>query len=119
MHCPFCQILPEQYLAENEHFFAVRDIHPVTRGHCLIVAKRHVRDFFELEPGEMAGLHSISLQLRAILERELQPAAWNLGMNCGAEAGQSVFHFHLHFIPRCRGDRKPLQGLREYIKEIL
>ncbi len=119
MHCPFCRIESDQHLAENEHFFAIRDIHPVTPGHCLVVAKRHAQDFFDLQPSEMASLHEICLKLRDILEDEIQPAAYNLGMNCGAAAGQSVFHFHLHFIPRTRRDRRPLQGLREYVKEIL
>ncbi len=119
MHCAFCRIPPDKHLVENEHFFAIRDIHPVTRGHCLVVAKRHVKDFFELDPDEMQAFHAICVELRDILDREYQPAAYNLGMNCGSEAGQSVFHFHLHFIPRFAGERRPLQGLREYIKEIL
>ncbi|HNT52457.1 MAG TPA: HIT family protein [Candidatus Syntrophosphaera sp.] len=115
MHCPFCRVPPDKYLAENEHFFVIRDIRPVTPGHCLIVAKRHVPDFFALESGEMASLHDLALRLKAILEQELQPEAYNLGMNCGAAAGQSVFHFHLHFIPRSRGDRRSLRDLREFI----
>ncbi len=119
MECAFCRIQPDKYLVENEYFFAIRDIHPVSKGHCLIVAKRCIQDFFELAPEEMAALHSISVELRGILDKEFQPDGYNLGMNCGLAAGQSVFHFHMHFIPRYRKDRNTIRSIREYIREIM
>lgn len=119
MGCAFCEMKPVCYLVENEYFYAIRDIRPVTCGHCLIVAKRHVGDFFGLKPEEMESLHSLAMELKELLDREFHPDGYNLGMNCGRAAGQSVFHFHLHMIPRQQSDRKPLQGLREYVKELL
>lgn len=119
MDCVFCRIPGQQILLENDHFFAIRDIHPVSRGHCLIVAKRHCQDWFALSEGEMLALREISQSLKAWLDREFQPDGVNLGVNCGAAAGQSVFHFHMHVIPRYSGDRRRRFGMREFVKEIL
>jgi diadenosine tetraphosphate (Ap4A) HIT family hydrolase len=117
--CPFCSLEPAKYLAENEHFVAVRDIRPVSRGHTLVVSRRHITDFFALSGEEMASLREICQQVKLMLEGELGPDGYNLGMNCGRAAGQSVFHFHLHFIPRYSGDRGRLGGLREYLRGII
>lgn len=119
MDCPFCRIPEAKRLLENEHFLAIRDIHPVSRGHCLVLAKRHVADFFALNAEEMASLHSICLQLRELLEAEYHPEGFNLAMNCGRAAGQSVFHFHLHFIPRYKQDKKHFHVLREFVGRAL
>ena len=119
MDCPFCQPHPERVLMENEHFFAIRDIHPVTEGHCLIVSRRHLRDFFELNAREAASLHDLSLELRQQLEREHHPDGYKLLMNCGAAAGQSVFHFHLHLIPRYKGDRANFRRITASLREVL
>jgi diadenosine tetraphosphate (Ap4A) HIT family hydrolase len=119
MNCVFCQIARDNVLVENEYFIAVRDIHPVAPGHCLIIARRHVASFFELSQEEMVSLHDLASLLKTKLDQEYAPDGYNLGMNCGAAAGQSVFHFHMHVIPRYGGDRKALQGMREYLKKIL
>jgi len=116
MRCAFCELSRDKYLAENEHFFAIEDIHPFTPGHCLIVSKRHAADFFELEPAEMESLLGIALRLRAILDAEYAPAGYNLMMNCGRDAGQSVFHYHLHFLPRHAKDGKFFGLIRKYIR---
>jgi diadenosine tetraphosphate (Ap4A) HIT family hydrolase len=116
MECPFCNMDRDKYLVENEHFYAIRDRSPFTRGHCLIVSKRHAEDFFALEPREMASLREISLKLREILDSEYTPDGYNLIMNCGRDAGQSVFHFHLHFLPRHRKDGKFFGVLRRFVK---
>jgi diadenosine tetraphosphate (Ap4A) HIT family hydrolase len=119
MNCVFCQIARDKVLVENEHFIAVRDIRPVAPGHCLIIARRHVESFFELNPEEMLSLHDLASLLKQRLDQEYAPDGYNLGMNCGAAAGQSVFHFHMHVIPRYGSDRKALQSMREYLKKIL
>jgi diadenosine tetraphosphate (Ap4A) HIT family hydrolase len=119
MECPFCAIKPEQVLLENEHFVAIRDIRPISPGHCLIVSRRHARDFFELSAAEAASLHGLSLKLREFLEQEHHPDGFKLLMNCGAAAGQSVFHFHLHLIPRYTGDRKDFRRLVASLGEVL
>jgi len=101
-------------VAENELFFAIPDRFPVARGHTLIVSKRHCEDFFALTASEAAALQALSLSVKQILTEEHQPKAFNLAMNCGEEAGQSIFHFHMHVIPRYAKDKpSPLQRLRE------
>ncbi len=119
MNCVFCSLPSSRHIAENDHFVAVRDIHPVSPGHSLIVARRHITDFFALTEEEMLSLRELCMKVKELLDNEYQPEGYNLGMNCGRAAGQSIFHFHLHFIPRYGGDRKGIRGLREYIREIL
>jgi len=84
--CPFCEITQDssnpRRLAANEYDFVIADGYPVTDGHTLIIAKRHVASFFELS------------------EQEHKPAGYNIGINDGAAAGQTVPHCHLHLIPR-------------------
>ncbi len=119
MDCPFCAIRPDRVLLENEHFIATPDIHPISEGHCLIISRRHARDFFELSAEEAFSLHDLSLKLRELLQREYHPDGFKLLMNCGAAAGQSVFHFHLHVIPRHTGDRKDFRRLVGSLREML
>ena len=119
MDCPFCAIRPNRVLLENEHFFAIRDIHPISEGHCLIISRRHARDFFELSAQEATSLLDLSLKLRELLQRDHHPDGFKLLMNCGAAAGQSVFHFPLHIIPRHTGDRKNFRRIAASLKEVL
>lgn len=118
MGCPFCQIAPDKYLLENEHFFVIKDIRPVSPGHTLVVSKRHVKDFFGLNPEEMLALRTISAEVKAMLDQKYHSDGYNLAMNCGRAAAQSVFHFHLHFIPRYGGDNKSLRILMKFIREV-
>lgn len=120
MDCVFCKIAPNEYLAENRHFYLINDKYPVSRGHLLVISKRHFADFFAIAEDEMADLREIVLQARSYLQEHYQASAFNLGMNCGKAAGQSVDHFHLHIIPRYSGDRKKsLRDLREFVRDIL
>jgi len=100
MMCVFCDIEESQKILENEHFFVIRDIRPVSRGHCLIISKRHVPSYFELDAQELPSLHSITVQTKAYLDEKYQASGYNLAINHGRSAGQTVFHFHLHLIPR-------------------
>ena len=116
MNCVFCNYDPSLIIAENELCFAVRDKHPVAHGHILVLSKRHVGTFFELDSQEVIALHELSKQVKTILEAEQQCLGYNLAMNCGPAAGQSIPHFHLHLIPRSADDTKPIfQRLRESI----
>ncbi|GAB1467540.1 HIT family protein [Candidatus Cloacimonadota bacterium] len=100
MSCVFCNLDCAVYITENEAFFAIWDKHPVAKGHALIISKRHIADYFELNKEEVVALQSICLDLKGILGKKYEPSGYNLAMNCGAAAGQSVFHFHMHVIPR-------------------
>lgn len=118
--CVFCDLPKDVVFAENEHFIAIADRNPVSRGHSLVVSKRHVVDFFELSAEEVTAMHSLCIEVKEYLAQKYHPDAYNLGMNCGKTAGQSVFHFHLHLIPRYRNDKgTAIRGLREYVKAIL
>lgn len=121
--CIFCNLNHQKRLLKNDHFFAIYDHFPVSPGHTLVISKRHAGDFFDLSGEEMTALHDIVHQVKEMLDREFNPAGFNLGMNCGAVAGQSVFHFHLHVIPRFARDHlnenRKKRGLREYLRDII
>ncbi len=117
--CPFCAIhrnADSQPLLHNDLAFVVRDRYPVSRGHLLIIPHRHALDWFDLSDPERSAINDLLLQARQWLEAEYQPAGYNIGMNCGAAAGQTVFHMHCHLIPRYRGDmQRPEGGVRGVI----
>ena len=99
MTCPFCSIPPDKYLASNDYFYALPDHRPVSRGHSLVISKRHVETYFELSPEEAAALNALVSEIKTILDQRHKPKGYKLLMNCGASAGQRVFHFHLHVLP--------------------
>jgi len=108
--CPFCSLPRERVLHERESAFAIRDGFPVSPGHTLIIPRRHVASFFEVTDTERADLMSLLAAARADLEREFRPAGYNIGINDGAAAGQTVPHLHIHLIPRYEGDRDDPRG---------
>ena len=112
----FSGIPEEQWLHESRYFFIVPDKYPVSRGHLLIVSKRHCTDFFELNADEQTELPSLILKAKHLIEKTNSPDGYNIGMNCGVAAGQTVFHFHCHVIPRYEGDMDdPRGGVRNVI----
>lgn len=115
--CPFCHLLPQQeILVENRTARAFLDAFPVSRGHTLIVPRRHVANYFELKSEEIAHIHELSLACRDILRHRYEAQGFNLGVNVGPVAGQSVFHCHVHVIPRYAGDvANPRGGVRGVI----
>ena len=108
MSCIFCSLDCAVYIAENSHFMAIWDKHPVSRGHALIISKRHFADYFDMKDNEAIALQELCSEVKQIIAAKFKPDAYNLAMNCGAAAGQSVFHFHLHIIPRYG---KPKSGI--------
>ncbi|SER70355.1 HIT family protein [Salisediminibacterium halotolerans] len=115
-YCPFCSDI--EVIAENEKAFAVYDKYPVNPGHVLIIPKRHVTDYFETTPAEKEAMHELLEQLRLRLSAEKSPDAFNVGINCGLAAGQTIFHVHMHLIPRYEGDvEDPSGGVRGVIPE--
>ena len=102
---------------QNAHAYAVRDGFPVTTGHSLVVPKRHVGDYFGLRADELLACDELIRRLRqSILQADPTVAGFNIGANAGAVAGQTVFHCHLHLIPRREGDvADPRGGVRHTI----
>lgn len=116
--CPFCSLPPDSPVLQNDRAIAIRDGFPVSPGHTLILPRRHVRSFFEITDEERVDLLSLLAVARADLERELRPAGYNIGINDGAAAGQTVPHLHIHLIPRYAGDRAdPRGGVRWILPE--
>lgn len=114
--CPFCG--EADIVAENDEAYAIYDKYPVTPGHLLIIPKRHVADYFETTPAEKEAMHELLEHLRLFLMAERKPAAFNVGINCGLAAGQTIFHVHMHLIPRYEGDmEEPAGGVRGVIPE--
>ncbi|HVB49382.1 MAG TPA: HIT family protein [Burkholderiales bacterium] len=113
--CIFCQ--PErEILAENAHALAVFDKFPVSPGHALVLPRRHVASLWELDPEEYAHCFALVRALHPLLEVRLRPDGYNVGVNQGQAAGQSVWHAHIHVIPRFAGDNpEPLGGVRNVI----
>jgi diadenosine tetraphosphate (Ap4A) HIT family hydrolase len=115
--CVFCETSPERVVATNELCFAIHDKHPVTPGHALVIPKRHVADYFGLGRPELNASHSLLEELKKRLQ-DSDPTivGFNVGINCGPAAGQTVFHCHIHLIPRRAGDaEKPAGGVRHVI----
>lgn len=116
--CPFCQVDPSKLIASNEHAVAFLDGFPVTLGHALIVPRRHMESFFEATAEEQAALFDLTAKVRLLLIDESEPDGFNIGVNDGAAAGQTVMHLHIHLIPRYAGDTAdPRGGVRWIMPE--
>lgn len=115
--CLFCSIPHERIIAQNELAYAIHDGFPVTPSHTLVIPKRHVGDFFGLTADELAACNSLLHEIRkAILDEDAAVEGFNIGMNCGLVAGQTIFHCHIHLIPRRSGDvENPRGGVRHTI----
>lgn len=117
--CIFCEMPNERIIAENELCIAVRDGFPVTEHHTLIIPKRHISDFFDLHRPERNAVHSLLDEMkRGIEELDKSVSGFNVGINCGEDAGQTIFHCHVHLIPRRNGDiENPRGGVRGIIPD--
>lgn len=114
--CPFCDITADRIYMQNDVALALSDAFPVTEGHKLIVPKRHVRSIFDLSEEEQAAVWRLVAQVRAKLTGELHLDAFNIGVNDGQAAGQTVPHAHIHIIPRREGDSPDPRGGVRWIK---
>lgn len=97
-------------MGENEHAFWIRDGFPVSQGHSLVIPKRHIASFFETTDVERSSLMELLAAAKTAAEAELQPDGYNIGINDGAAAGQTVPHLHIHLIPRFDGDMPDPRG---------
>ncbi|MBN1901900.1 HIT family protein [Candidatus Sumerlaeota bacterium] len=116
--CIFCEKLERgEYLLKNESAFAIYDAFPVTTGHILVLPIRHVGDCFDLFEKERQCIYEIVGMSRArLMEQDAAITGFNIGVNCGADAGQTIFHCHVHLIPRRKGDAPdPRGGVRGVI----
>ncbi|MEO2152419.1 MAG: HIT family protein, partial [Thermococcus sp.] len=119
MECPFCRPPKEQLLYEDELIRVLLDAYPANRGHLLVVPRRHVERWEDLTGEEkLALIRGMELAME-VLRETLKPDAFNVGMNLGKEAGQTVPHLHLHVIPRWKGDSKnPRGGVRKAVLDL-
>jgi diadenosine tetraphosphate (Ap4A) HIT family hydrolase len=114
--CPFCHLGPERILEENDLAFAIADGFPVSQGHALVVSRRHVADFFDLSSSEMLALFKLVYRMQRRLVAQYSPNGFNVGVNVGEAAGQTIMHVHVHVIPRFVGDvDEPRGGIRNII----
>lgn len=108
--CPFCTLPPERILGENEHAVWIRDGFPISPGHSLVIPRRHVGSFFEASGKEREAMLALLDAAKAVADREFHPDAYNIGINDGPAAGQTVPHLHMHLIPRFKGDQSDPRG---------
>ena len=116
-NCPFCKVESErEIIASSLLSVAFYDGFPVSPGHALIIPKRHVSSFFDLSKEERQDLLNMADSVKRILEERYHPDGYNIGINVGEAAGQSIFHVHMHLIPRYQGDvPSPRGGVRGVI----
>ncbi|MBT8548599.1 HIT family protein [Polynucleobacter paneuropaeus] len=119
MTCLFCEIPQERIIASNDLAYGIRDGFPVTALHTLVIPKRHAVDCFDLTNDELLSCYELVHKLKeSIIKEDKTVVAFNIGMNAGEAAGQTIFHSHIHLIPRRRGDvANPRGGVRHVIPE--
>jgi histidine triad (HIT) family protein len=134
-NCIFCKIatgeIPSYTVYEDDDFKAFMDISPASKGHTILIPKQHADNIFDLDETVASRLLPVASRIAKALKAELQCEGLNLLQNNGEIAGQTVFHFHMHLIPRYEGDKvvvkwvqdkyegEPLEQLSERIKQHL
>ncbi|CUJ83844.1 AP-4-A phosphorylase [Ruegeria denitrificans] len=115
--CVFCEVSADRVIAENELCYAILDGFPVTPLHTLVIPKRHVSDYFDLFQPELNAMRRMLEEMRSdILNKDCSVSGFNVGINAGEAAGQTIFHCHVHLIPRRDGDMpNPRGGVRGVI----
>ena len=114
--CPFCDLNHRTIIAETNDAIAFYDGFPVSPGHILVIPRRHCSDFFQLSPSEQNACLELLNECQKQLISERNPDGFNIGINVGTAAGQTIFHAHLHLIPRYAGDvENPRGGVRGVI----
>lgn len=113
----FLEISEDRTIYKDEMFFIIRDKYPVSDGHSLIISNQLRADYFDLTKEEKTHLAQVIEICKKLIEKDFNPEGYNIGMNCGEVAGQTVMHFHCHLIPRYKGDMTdPRGGIRHCIE---
>lgn len=115
--CTFCKYIEnKEFALENDLAIARFDRYPVSDGHLEVIPKRHVKDWWETTQEERIAIFDLLDEAKKIVDEKYHPDAYNIGMNLGEQAGQSIFHLHVHLIPRYQGDvENPRGGVRGVI----
>lgn len=118
--CIFCNLPEKRVELENDYAIAIFDKYPVNQGHMLIIPKRHFSNFFEVADEEIIAINHLLKESKDYLEEKYHPDGYNIGVNIGETAGQTVMHLHIHLIPRYQGDiDDPRGGVRKLKKELV
>ncbi|MCC5865699.1 MAG: HIT family protein [Wenzhouxiangella sp.] len=116
MTCPFCHPDPDLIFHESELVLCLWDRYPVSPGHALLIPRRHVAEWFDATPAEQLALIAALPIAKEAIQARHKPDGYNIGINSGQAAGQTVFHLHMHLIPRYQGDQEdPRGGVRNVI----
>lgn len=113
MTCPFCTMPASRIVAEDDLAYVARDAFPVSPGHTLVIIRRHIASFFQIAEAERASILQLLEAEKQRLDEEFKPDGYNVGINDGAAAGQTIPHLHIHLIPRYQSDQvDPRGGVR-------
>ena len=117
--CLFCEVPAERVIAQNELAYAIFDGFPVTEHHCLVIPKRHIPDYFALSRPELKACDDLLREMKSRIQAmDCKVTGFNIGLNAGEDAGQTIFHCHIHLIPRRKGDvAAPRGGVRHVIPD--
>jgi diadenosine tetraphosphate (Ap4A) HIT family hydrolase len=115
--CVFCSIDPKRIISDNNLAYITEDKYPVTIGHCLIIPKRHFDDYFDITQAELNSVQALLQEAKKrVISKDKSVLAFNLGINNGTVAGQTILHAHIHLIPRRAKDVElPTGGIRNII----
>ncbi len=108
--CPFCRLDATRIELESAQWLVIGDGYPVSPGHRLVLPRRHVPSWFDLTDSEATESFQAIRWAKELIDREHQPDGYNIGINDGAAAGQTVAHVHIHVIPRYQGDSQDPRG---------
>jgi diadenosine tetraphosphate (Ap4A) HIT family hydrolase len=110
LECPFCAPAADRIVAENRWVMALSDGFPVSLGHTLVIPKRHIASLDDISTKERSAIWSLVAKVRRLILERHRPDGFNIGVNDGIAAGQTVMHLHVHVIPRYSGDQKDPRG---------
>ncbi len=119
MSCLFCNLNKDQLILENDLAVAIMDKFPVNEGHMLFIPKRHFKTYFEATKEEVVALYDLLHEGKKYLDEKFNADGYNIGINIGEDAGQTIMHLHIHLIPRYKGDVEDPRGGIRHLKEQL